>query len=497
MPATLDPSSGLVAQAAAEIFDELGASLRTSTGRADLDVSTSSALGRIVWPFAERTADLQTLLAAGLYALDPEAAGGPLLSVVALLRGTRRLPASSSTCTLRVSGTAGTDMSGRTVRSQAGDVWTLAAGSVIPVAGYLDVTATAGETGPVSATLPGTWTILETVSGWTGVLGIASSLQLGEDEETDPDLRARLAAALSYALGTEPAIYARVAEVPGVTFLSVWPNRTDTPDAAGIPAHSVEVIAVGGTDAAVGEAILRTIPATSGFAGTFGTTSVDVVLSEDGLARPVRFTRPTETRIYAEVTLDTTGATVDLPAGIEDTIRAALVEWAATQVPRQTLTSAAAQAYLAPYVPAGSVSDIEVVLSTNGSSYTSYAFPGYRAYGRISDEPSPATVLGTTGEPFAISPGWTLDLKINGGLVASFPFAGSETTAADVVAVLAALSGATASDVDGSLQIETNLTGSTRSIQIMGTSSAGLLTVLGLSAGTTFGRDSDIAYYEI
>lgn len=499
MPATLDPSTGLVAQTAAEVFDEIGAAVQVSTGRADLDVSTGSPLGRLLWPFAERTADLQTLMAAALWALDPETAGGPLLTAIALLRGTSRLPASASTLTLRAIGTPGTDVSGRSVRSAEGDVWYLAGGSVIGAGGFVDVVATAADLGPLSATEAGPWTILESVAGWTSVAGQTGTLALGEDEETDPDLRARLAESLSQARGTEPAIYAAIAQVPGVdaSYLSAWVNRADTTDSAGLPPHSVELIAEGGTDAAVAEALLRVVPLSAGYYQGPGSTEVTVTLAEDGRDRSVWITRPAAARVYAEVTLDTAGATVPLPTGMEATVRAALVAWAETYRPRQTLTAASAEAYLAPYLPPGSVSDIEVTLSTNGSSYTTYAFPGYRAYGRISDEPSTAVVLGTVGEPFAISAGWQLDLRINGGLVVSFAMAGTETSAADVAAALGALSGATASDEDGALRIETALTGAAASIEIRNTSTGALLTVLGLSVGTTYGRASDIAYYTI
>lgn len=499
MPATLDPSTGLVAQTAAEVLDELGTAVQTSTGRADLDVSTGSPLGRLLWPVAERTADLQTLMASALWALDPETAGGPLLSVVALLRGTSRLPASASTLTLRAIGTPGTDVSGRSVRSAEGDVWYLADGSVIGLAGFVDATATAADLGPISATEAGPWTILESVAGWSSVTGQTGTLSLGEDEETDPDLRARLAASLSQARGTEPAIYAAIAQVPGVdaSYLSAWVNRTDTTDAAGLPPHSVELIAEGGTDAAVAEALLRVVPLSAGYYQGPGSTEVTIALAEDGRNRTVWITRPEAARIYAEVTLDTSGATLPLPTGIEATVRAALVAWAETCRPRQTLTAASAEAYLSAYVPAGAVSAITVDLSTNGTSYTSYAFPGYRAYGRISDEPSTAVVLGTIGEPFAISAGWQLDLRINGGLVVSFAMSGTETSAADVAAALGALSGATASDEEGALRIETALAGGTASIEIRNTSTPALLAVLGLSVGTTYGRASDIAYYVV
>lgn len=484
-------SAGVEAETAGEIFADLGAAVQASTGRSDLDVSTRSPFGRLAWPVAERLADVQGLLSTLLYALDPETAAGTTLDVVALLRGTRRLPASASTITLRAIGAPGTDVSGRLVRSSEGDLWIAPSGTVIGALGYVEAVFAAEEDGPLEGSGP--WSIVSDLPGWTSVVEVGG-LELGEYAETDPDLRSRLAESLSQALGTEPAIYAALAQVPGVDLETLWVdvNRTDSPHpTTGLPAHHVEALVQGGTNAAIAAAL---VASTSSVAGFFGNT-LEVVTLSNGQTRDVYFTRPTAQRLFASVEVDTAGATSSLPADAEATLRAALVEWGAALKPRRPVTAASAERVLSPLLPETSFSDVTVLLSLDGMTYDTYAAPDPRSYGEISDEPSPAQVLGSVGEPYTLGAGWQLDLSINGGPTQSTVFGamGPGATAAAVAAVFA-LSGATASDGGGVLLLETDLTGATRSIEILGSSTGALLAALGLSVGTTTGRDSDITY---
>ena len=102
---------------------------------------------------------------------------------------------------------------------------------------------------------------------------------------------------------------------------------------------------------------------------------------------------------------------------------------------------------------------------------------------------APAVTLGTGVEPFTITPAWQLDLQINGGGTQSFIFAGTEVTALDVASriMLTAIGLVAADDGAGSLEITTDKKGTGASIEIEVTSTAALLTELGLVVGTDSG----------
>lgn len=95
---------------------------------------------------------------------------------------------------------------------------------------------------------------------------------------------------------------------------------------------------------------------------------------------------------------------------------------------------------------------------------------------------------GSNTEPFVPIAATHLDVQVDGGATQSFVFAGTETTALLVAALInATAAGFVASDVGGAVRLTSNTLGSASEIEVMNTSTAGLLTVLGLPAGSTLG----------
>ena len=82
-------------------------------------------------------------------------------------------------------------------------------------------------------------------------------------------------------------------------------NDTDAPNADGVPAHSIEVLVLGGLDQAIADA-LWSVAGGSGI-HLHGSTTKTVVDSQ-GNTQTVRFSRPTQVPIYvvADVTYDNT-----------------------------------------------------------------------------------------------------------------------------------------------------------------------------------------------
>lgn len=95
-------ATGFNSPTLAEIADEMRARLRTSFG--GIDLSDRSVEGQFVLIVAERLLVLWEIAELLWTAMDPDAATGALLEVIALLTGTFRRPAAASTVTLTLCG---------------------------------------------------------------------------------------------------------------------------------------------------------------------------------------------------------------------------------------------------------------------------------------------------------------------------------------------------------------------------------------------------------
>jgi hypothetical protein len=95
---------------------------------------------------------------------------------------------------------------------------------------------------------------------------------------------------------------------------------------------------------------------------------------------------------------------------------------------------------------------------------------------------------GSNTEPFVPVAATQLHVQVDGGATQAFIFAGTETTAqlvADLINATAA--GFVAEDDGGAVKLTSSTLGSASEIEIMNTSTAGLLTVLGFVAGSDLG----------
>ena len=162
---------------------------------------------------------------------------------------------------------------------------------------HVNIESRATEKGAMSINA-GSITVIETViAGWSDVtneLDVAS----GNDIETDAELRIRRRKSIQIGgAASVGAIYANVVDVDAVTAARVFNNRTNAVDGSGRPPHSLEVVALGGTDADIAEAMWPVIPAGIEMVGT---TTVQVTDSQ-GYLQDVSFNRPIEIDIYLDI----------------------------------------------------------------------------------------------------------------------------------------------------------------------------------------------------
>lgn len=346
-----------------QLLEELNDEVKSIFGD-NFNVSPESPDGQINGVVSESNANLWELAEESYNAFNPSAATGATLSNLVQLNGITRLPATSSRVQLSITGTAGTVIPAGSLvsTSDTGDQFSTEQAITLDGAGNGSVFASAVNTGPITA-LTGTVTEIDTpITGWSTVTNAADA-QVGTNEETDVELRSRRERSVARdAQAIIDAIFAAVANVPGVTQTVVLENDTDVVDSNGLPPHSFQVITVGGVDEDIGDAIWLKKPA--GIL-SFGNTTVQIIDSQ-GIPHNISFSRPTEVDIYVEITLNTFA---EYPANGDDLIKQAIVDYAnGILVPGRGFSLADDVVYTRLYTPINSVQGHEITDLRIGTS---------------------------------------------------------------------------------------------------------------------------------
>lgn len=305
-----------------QLLRELNDEVKTIFGE-NFNVSPESPDGQINGVISESNAKLWELAEEAYNAFNPSAATGVTLSNLVQLNGLNRLAATSSRVELSITGTTGTVIPAGSLvsTSDTSDTFTTETQITLDGAGNGVVFARATNAGAITA-LAGTITEIDTpVTGWSSVTNLTDA-QEGTDEETDVELRVRRALSVARdAQAIIDAIFAEVGSIANVTQVAVLENDTNVTDSNGLPPHSFHVIAIGGTDEDIGNAIWLKKPA--GIL-SFGTTTVQIQDSQ-GVPHDISFSRPTAIDIYVDVTVN---AFADYPATGDDLIKQAIVDYA-------------------------------------------------------------------------------------------------------------------------------------------------------------------------
>lgn len=294
-------STGWESKELATIEQEIKDSLLANVSPT-LNLSSTSLLGQLVSAIASQIRQTWEAGAALYAARDPDQAEGAQLEELSRITGTNRQAATFSTVveTANLSATSYPHtFPAHTI------VVTMAGNADVRFNNDADITISGPETayefamtceteGAISVNAG---TLTQTTS--TGVASPTNPLAAvpGEGQEPISELRVRRQESLA-ARGstTVDAIRADLLAVTNVESVKVLANDTDTTDANGTPPWSIHALVLGGTNAAVAEALWTAKAATD---GTFGDTSATVVDSQ-GQSHVVNFTRPDEVLVYIE-----------------------------------------------------------------------------------------------------------------------------------------------------------------------------------------------------
>lgn len=265
----------------------------------DVYIEPDSQDGQLIAVFALALLDTYQAMEQIYQGFSPSTASGETLSRVVKINGIRRQQGTHSTADVTITGTAGTTIIAGIVGDVAGQSWDLPDTVTIPVGGQITVTATAQEEGEISAQAGEITKIMTPTRGWQTVTNAAAAT-IGAATETDAALRLRqdYSVALPSAAIFE-GIVGAVLGVDGVTKARGYENDTNSIDANGIPAHSISVVAQGGSATDIATAIwLKKTPG----CGTYGTTS-EVITDSNGVSTTIYFYRPVMTSIAATITI--------------------------------------------------------------------------------------------------------------------------------------------------------------------------------------------------
>lgn len=255
---------------------------------------------------------------------SPNSAIGVALDNIVALNGIIRIEEIRSTADVLVTGTPGLVILNGVVRDVNNNLWDLPPSITIGGGGTVTVTATAQESGEITA-LSNTITIIVTqVVGWTSVTN-PNPASIGRETESDGQLRTRrtLSTGIS-AITPIDSLTAAILALDNIAGVVIFENDTnlgitlkDSSDT--LPAKTITVVVEGGDQTEIAETIRdkKTLGC-----GTYGDTEVELT---DSIGQIVtyRFERPDNQSIYVSLTITTTD---NYALTTDDLIKQALVD---------------------------------------------------------------------------------------------------------------------------------------------------------------------------
>ena len=299
-------NNGLQTDTFRDLFQTLSDSYKGIYGQ-DIDLDQESPDGQRVAIEAQARTDIEASIQWLYSQMDPDFNTGDMQQIIAKLHGLYLRPGSRSQRDLNVA----TDRpvflySGYKIRDQSNQVWFVRQNVTIP-AGTTTVTFFAQDFGKVTGLIADTFTQL---TPELGVLSITSDAVavVGRDEETPEEFRQRRNRSLENpATGSTGAIFAKVAQLPGVTDLNIGENDTkvDNP-ATGIPANSIWLVVEGGAVSDIVEVIIKQKGGGTGVKGEVTGRYIETLARPDGstlsIAHDMQFDRPVYIPLHINLT---------------------------------------------------------------------------------------------------------------------------------------------------------------------------------------------------
>lgn len=316
-------STGLHIPTYQDILEDMIASARAIYGE-DIYLENDSADYQLISTFALKQYDILQAVQYAYNSRSPVDAVGVALDTVLKLNGIVRKAASHSTCQVKLTGIAYTQILNGAIKDANDTKWLLPAVVIIPQSGEVTVTATCEIPGAITVAIGDLNKIVTPTYGWTAVTNEVIAVT-GSVQESDESLRRRQS--VSVAIPSQTMLEGTLASIRAVEDVkrcAVYENDTNSANVSpanpyGLPPHSITCVVEGGDDYEIANAILYH----KGIGCyTNGDTTVEV-LGRNDYVNHVRFFRPNYVDVHVKVKLKPyvgfiSSAATDVQAAIDE-----------------------------------------------------------------------------------------------------------------------------------------------------------------------------------
>jgi len=298
-------ADGLTVSTLPEITTALNTGLQQIYGN-DINLDSNSPDGQLVGIFAQASEDIRELIVEVNNGFDPDLAIGRILDERCAINNIARAGGTFTIqpITLVIDRTItlqGLDAEfnsingvGYTVQDNAGNRFILVDSETF-TAGTYSRNFRAQQIGKVETTVNTITTPVTIVLGVVSVNNPSAPLEVGQNEETDAQLRVRRQQSVALASnGYLNGLLGTVLNLAGVSEAVIYENVTNSVDIYGIPAHGIWLVVEGGANTDIGNAIYEK---KSYGANMKGTVEVDII-TPSNFNFIAKFDRPTAVDLY-------------------------------------------------------------------------------------------------------------------------------------------------------------------------------------------------------
>lgn len=315
-------ADGLQTKTLNEIVTDLENGFRNIYG-ADINLDQNSPDGQMINIFAQALVDLRELMTQIYNSFDPDRAVGRSLDERVPINNIKRRGGSFTILAIDITvdetvelqgldaAFNSVDGTGYTVQDNAGNQFILI-DSVTLTTGTTSLNFRAKQIGLVETTVDTIQTPVTIVLGVTEINNPTGPLELGENQETDAELRLRRQRSVAIAsTGYLNGVLAAVLDLDGVTDAKIYENVTNVVDADGIPAHGTWLIVEGGANTDIANVIYAKKSYGSNMKGA---VEVDITTAS-GATFTAKFDRPVAEDLYIRFNIQpySVDAEFDLP----------------------------------------------------------------------------------------------------------------------------------------------------------------------------------------
>lgn len=303
---------GITIQTNAEITADLVAGMQAIYGP-DINVDQNSPDGQMLGLVAQEATDLRELLVQTNASFDPDQAVGALLDQRVAINNIARnggtftvQPISittNATVTLQGLDDNYSDINGTgyTVQDGSGNQFILAATTTF-TAGTTVANFRAKAIGDVSVPINTIVNPVTIITGVTGVNNPTAAISVGQNQETDAQLRVRRQQSVALATtGYLNGLLGKILNLSGVTKAKAYQNNTDVTDGDGTLPHTMWLVVAGGSNDDIADTIYTTING----AGMRGAVT-KAITTPSGSVFTAKWDVPVSASLYIDFTIQTT-----------------------------------------------------------------------------------------------------------------------------------------------------------------------------------------------